>query len=102
MAIVRYKPDQKKPATMTAAQWAKFDSLKDADIDYSGIPDLSGALAHATALPQKRQLTIRLDDDVLSWLKATGKGYQTRINRILRAAMESMPPPSRAKHARSK
>jgi uncharacterized protein (DUF4415 family) len=40
----------------------------------------------------RRQLTIRLDADVLNWLKANGRGYQTRINRILRAAMESKPP----------
>jgi hypothetical protein len=42
--------------------------------------------------PTKQQLTIRLDTDVLKWLKADGRGYQTRINRILRAAMESQPP----------
>jgi hypothetical protein len=42
--------------------------------------------------PAKQQLTIRLDSDVLKWLKAHGRGYQTRINRILRAAMESQPP----------
>jgi hypothetical protein len=36
----------------------------------------------------KQQLTIRLDTDVLQWLKAHGRGYQTRINYILRAAME--------------
>ena len=34
--------------------------------------------------PAKKQLTIRLDEDVLDWLKRHGKGYQTRINRILR------------------
>jgi uncharacterized protein (DUF4415 family) len=36
-------------------------------------------------------LTIRLDGDVLDWLKGNGKGYQTRINRILRVVMESQP-----------
>jgi uncharacterized protein (DUF4415 family) len=41
--------------------------------------------------PAKRQLTIRLDADVLDWLKGHGKGYQTRINRILRVVMESQP-----------
>ena len=39
--------------------------------------------------PAKQQLTIRLDTDIVRWLKAHGRGYQTRINRILRAAMES-------------
>jgi uncharacterized protein (DUF4415 family) len=42
--------------------------------------------------PAKKQLTIRLDADVLDWLKRHGKGYQTRINRILRVVMESQPP----------
>jgi len=42
--------------------------------------------------PAKKQLTIRLDEDVLAWLKRHGKGYQTRINRILRVVMESQPP----------
>ena len=32
---------------------------------------------------------IRLDADVLAWFKATGKGYQTRINNVLRAFVES-------------
>ena len=41
--------------------------------------------------PAKKQLTIRLDEDVLNWLKGHGKGYQTRINRILRVVMESQP-----------
>jgi uncharacterized protein (DUF4415 family) len=44
--------------------------------------------------PQKKQLTIRLDADVLDWLKGHGKGYQTRINRILRVVMESQQPRS--------
>ena len=37
--------------------------------------------------PLKRSTTVRIDADVLAWLRAQGKGYQTRINRILRAAM---------------
>ena len=40
-------------------------------------------------LPHKRQLTIRLDEDVLDWLKRQGRGYQTRINAILRAYYEA-------------
>jgi len=41
--------------------------------------------------PGNLQLTIRLDEDALDWLKGHGKGYQTRINRILRVVMESQP-----------
>jgi uncharacterized protein (DUF4415 family) len=40
--------------------------------------------------PIKKSLTIRLDADVLAWLKGQGKGYQTRINGLLREAMESL------------
>ncbi len=69
--------------------------MKDADIDYSDIPALDRSFyKRATEAwpPTKQQLTIRLDTDVLRWLKAQGRGYQTRINRILRAAMESQGP----------
>lgn len=70
----------------------RLDRMKDAEIDYSDIPPLTDEFFHKAAQvwpPTKQQLTIRLDADVLAWLKAQGRGYQTRINRILRAAMES-------------
>ncbi len=68
--------------------------MKDAEIDYSDLPSLDKSfLKKATTAwpPVKQQLTIRLDADVLAWLKGHGKGYQTRINRILRLVMESRP-----------
>ena len=71
---------------------ARIDRMRGADIDYSDIPPLDKKfLKKATAAwpPVKRQLTIRLDADVLDWLKGHGRGYQTRINRILRVVMES-------------
>ena len=69
--------------------------MKDSDIDYSDIPPLGDEFFKQATVawpPAKHQLTIRLDADVLNWLKANGRGYQTRINHILRAAMESQPP----------
>lgn len=70
--------------------------MTDADIDYSDIPELDEAFfKNAIPVnwpPAKSQLTIRLDADVLAWLKSNGRGYQTRINHILRVAMESQPP----------
>jgi uncharacterized protein (DUF4415 family) len=85
--------------------------MKDVEIDYSDIPSLDKSFyTKATEAwpPAKQQLTIRLDADVLKWLKAHGRGYQTRINRILRAAMEgqparlsnSMPPPKKNTRSR--
>ena len=77
---------------------ARIDRLKDAEIDYSDIPRLDKSFFKKATMawpPAKKQLTIRLDEDVLDWLKRHGKGYQTRINRILRV-VESQPP--RASH----
>jgi uncharacterized protein (DUF4415 family) len=69
--------------------------MRDSDIDYPGTPRLDKSfLKKATNAwpPAKKQLTIRLDNDVLASLKGHGRGYQTRINRILRVVMESQPP----------
>jgi uncharacterized protein (DUF4415 family) len=74
---------------------ARIDRMKDSEIDYSDIPPLGKEfLTKATIQwpPVKKQLTIRLDADVLDWLTRHGRGYQTRINRILRVVMESQPP----------
>ena len=76
---------------------ARIDRMRDADIDYSDIPRLDKTFlkkAMTAWPPAKKQLTIRLDADVLDWLKGHGRGYQTRINRILRVVMESQPPRS--------
>lgn len=74
---------------------ARLDRLKDRDIDYSEIPPLDPSFfkkATEAWPPAKQQVTVRLDVDVLDWLKMHGKGYQTRLNRILRAAMEHQAP----------
>jgi len=74
---------------------AGIDRMRDADIDYSDIPPLDKTFLKKATMawpPVKKQLTIRLDADVLDWLKGHGRGYQTRINRILRVVMESQPP----------
>ncbi len=74
---------------------ARIDALKDEDIDYSEIPDLStlGEEFWNQAVVQraepKVQVTIRVDREVLDWFKAQGKGYQTRINAVLRAYKEA-------------
>jgi uncharacterized protein (DUF4415 family) len=81
----RYRLDPKKPRQLTAAEARRLDT---APIDYSDIPPLGADFFKKSA---KQQLTIRLDADVLAWLKSQGRGYQTRINRILRVVMESQP-----------
>lgn len=66
--------------------------MSNRDIDYSEIPELKADFfKNATLiLPEAKALvTLRLDQDVLKWFKKQGKGYQTRINALLRAYMEA-------------
>jgi uncharacterized protein (DUF4415 family) len=66
--------------------------LKDREIDTADIPalsDWSKAVVGKFYRPIKKPLTIRIDADVLLWLKSGGRGYQTRINAMLRSAMEA-------------
>ena len=69
-------------------------AVRDSDIDFSDFPELTDAeLEHmvrtraARLKALKRPISIRLDPEVLQWLKREGSGYQTRINALLRDAM---------------
>lgn len=64
----------------------------DATIDFSDMPevlDWSGAEVGRFYRPVKRPVTMRLDSDIVNWLKSYGRGYQTRANLLLRHAMEA-------------
>jgi uncharacterized protein (DUF4415 family) len=64
--------------------------LRDGDINTSDIPevtDWSRAVVGKFYRPIKEPVTLRLDADVIAWLKSKGPGYQTRINALLREAM---------------
>lgn len=78
---------------------AALAALPDKKIDLSDaaeVRDWSAAVVGKFYRPLKKPLTIRLDADVLAWLKAQGKGYQTRINKLLRTAMLNSPRRRRA------
>ena len=71
---------------------AQNDARPDDDIDYSDIPqqnpkDWEQAVQGRFYRPIKKPITIRIDADVLHWLKRDGEGYQSRLNAILRDAM---------------
>lgn len=63
----------------------------DSAIDLSDIPEIqqlpSNAIVGKFYRPKKQSVTLRVDADVLAWLKASGDGYQTRVNRYLRELM---------------
>lgn len=92
---VKFELDLSNPQPLTKKQRAELEALKslaDEDIDYSDIPALNeefwkNAVRNPFYKPVKASTTVRLDADVLAWLKSKGKGYQTRINSILRDAM---------------
>ncbi len=86
-------PDTLPP--LTAAQKKHLDALAwmpDSKIDTSDTPELTAAQLDgmqpvAFYRPVKRQITARVDADVLAWLKSQGRGYQSRMNAILRREM---------------
>jgi uncharacterized protein (DUF4415 family) len=90
---------------LTEAQIANLKALaarRDIEIDTSDIPVLTAeqwkkGIRGRFYRPVKRQITARVDADVLEWLKSPGKGYQSRINAILRREMLAAPRGSAAK-----
>lgn len=80
---------------LTEVRRAKLRALgarPDSEIDFSDIPEMTdeqwkNAERGHFYRPVKRQITARVDADVLAWLKGQGKGYQSRINAILRREM---------------
>ena len=74
--------------------WNRLDSMTDEEIDFSDLEEVTPELfaqgivrRGLKSTPKKEQITIRLDSDVLHWFRSQGKGYQTRINDLLRAYM---------------
>ena len=92
---VRYEVDLNNLTPLTNEQKAELKALSempDSEIDYSDIPPLDdafwkNAVQSPFYKPTKTSTTVRVDSDVLAWLKGQGKGYQTKINAILREAM---------------
>ncbi|HXX15113.1 MAG TPA: BrnA antitoxin family protein [Candidatus Eremiobacteraceae bacterium] len=82
---------QKVPKSVRK-ELAALSAKGERDIDFSDVPttsteDWAGAVRGRFYRPIKQQLTVRIDADVLEWLRSYGKGYQSRLNAILRAAM---------------
>jgi uncharacterized protein (DUF4415 family) len=80
---------------LTEADIASLKALAarpDSEIDLSDAPELTAeqwtrGIRGGFYRPMKHQITARVDADVLAWLKSQGKGYQSRINAILRREM---------------
>jgi uncharacterized protein (DUF4415 family) len=97
--LVRYEFDPTNPPPLTDEQRERLRALAempDEDIDFSDIPPLTedfwkNAVRGKFYRPVKKQVTLRIDADVLEWFKAQqggARGYQTKINAALRKVVE--------------
>ena len=83
-------------SSKSQTDWKRLDAMTDEDIDLSDCPEVTPEMfAKAVVrrgLPNaqtKAQVTLRIDSDVLEWLKSQGHDYHTQINTLLRAYMEA-------------
>ncbi len=74
----------------------RLRNMKDEDIDFSDIPKTTPEMwakgfvrKGFKVIPPKKQLTLRIDQDVIDFFRTQGQGYQTKINQLLRAYMEA-------------
>ena len=86
---------KKSTTRKSETDWKRIDAMTDADIDFSETPEVTPEMFAQAILrrnfkpiPRKKQLTLRIDSDVVDWYKNQGRGYQTRINALLRAYMK--------------
>jgi uncharacterized protein (DUF4415 family) len=87
----KHTPGQ-PPSAKVKRELAALAALPDRRIDLSDIPELppeawKNAVRGRFYRPIKQAISLRVDADVVAWLKKSGKGYQTRANRILRERM---------------
>ena len=80
--------------TISKERLAQIEVLPEDQIDFSDIPEMDSAFFETARLVMpagttKQAISIRVDDDVLQWFKAQGKGHLSRMNAVLRAYMLS-------------
>jgi uncharacterized protein (DUF4415 family) len=97
--MVRYSAEQldaMRRRGESRTDWTKVDAMTEAELEASinsdpddvhEAPDWSQAVLGLP--PRKEHINIRIDADVLAWFRQTGRGYQTRMNNVLRAFVES-------------
>jgi len=91
------QPDGTYRPVESQTDWARLDAMTEEEVERLAAEDMAELgidpdwTAHATVMfpRHKERVTVRLDPEVLDWLKAQGRGYQTRINAILRAYYEA-------------
>jgi uncharacterized protein (DUF4415 family) len=92
--IVRYTRDNLPKDTQT--DWARVDAMTEEEIDAAARSDPDAQPIDedmwedaVLVFPGKQLVCIRIDRDVLDWFRSQGRGYQTRMNAVLRSYMEA-------------
>ena len=88
--IIHFRRDPAHPPTLTPAQKKRLGTLP---IDYSDIPELPDEFwtrQDPTPRRTKRQITLRLDPEIVEFFRAQGRGYQGRMNTVLRTYVEAI------------
>ena len=87
---------QNSTSNKSQTDWDKLGDMSDDEIDFSDVEEITPELfAQAVVrhglkpVSKKEQITLRVDSDVLRWFRSQGKGYQTKINDLLRAYMNA-------------
>lgn len=93
---------KKNTSQKSQTDWDRVDKLEDDDINFEDNPEVTPEMFAKAVLrkglkpvARKTQVTLRIDEDVLTWFKNQGKGYQTRINALLKAYKEAHQHPTR-------
>jgi uncharacterized protein (DUF4415 family) len=76
----------------SGTDWQRLRRMKDADIDFSDVPQVDRSVFKKMVIrmPEKKSaLSIRLDPSVVKWFRKKGRGYQTRINAVLRSYVDT-------------
>jgi uncharacterized protein (DUF4415 family) len=91
--IVRKTLDEVRKTPVSRTRLAEIAARPDDEIDLSDIPELTekfwkNAVKNPFYRPLKKQVTLRIDADILAWLQLQGReGYQSRLNAVLRQGM---------------
>jgi len=91
--IVRKAWGESRISEERKRELAELAKRPDSEIDYSDIPALTEkfwqhAIPNPFYRPVKKQVTLRIDADILAWLRQQGEeGYQSRLNAVLRQVM---------------
>jgi uncharacterized protein (DUF4415 family) len=88
--------DGRLERTKSKTDWARLRAMTEEEIEaaartdpeWEGLLDIDWSKTVLVMPRRKEAISIRLDDDVLSFFKSLGSGYQTRINAVLRHFME--------------